>query len=73
MAIIGNSADRAHYRRNNSRLEMAMTMLLPTLAVAFAAFCVWLAVRIVNRRETWAKWTLAIAILIAPPAGYVSA
>ena len=33
-----------------------MTTLLPTLAVAFAAFCVWLTVRIVNRREGRAKW-----------------
>jgi hypothetical protein len=39
-----------------------MTILLTTLAVAFAAFCVWLAVRIFNRRERWAKWTLAAAI-----------
>src|SRR5215469_15309492 len=42
-----------------------MTILLPTLAVAFAAFCVWLTVRIVNRRERWAKWTLATLIVIA--------
>ena len=39
-----------------------MTILLPALAVAFAAFCMWLTVRIVNRRERWAKWTLAAAI-----------
>ena len=31
-----------------------MTILLSTLAVAFAAFCVWLTVLIVNRRERWA-------------------
>jgi hypothetical protein len=36
-----------------------MTILLPTLAAIFAAFCVWLGVRIFNRRERWAKWTLA--------------
>ena len=41
-----------------------MTILLPTLAVAFAAFCVWLMVRIVNRRERWAKWT-AVGLVIA--------
>jgi hypothetical protein len=35
-----------------------MTILLPALAAAFAAFCVWLGVRIFNRRERWAKWTL---------------
>jgi hypothetical protein len=44
-----------------------MTILLPTLAVAFAAFCVWLTVRIVNRRERWATWT---AVLLAVVAGY---
>jgi hypothetical protein len=42
-----------------------MTIALPALAVAFAAFCVWLAVRIVNRRERWAKWTLAVVLLYA--------
>ena len=37
-------------------------ILLPALVVAFAAFCVWLTVRIVNRRERWAKWTLAVVV-----------
>jgi hypothetical protein len=36
-----------------------MTNFLPALAFAFAAFCVWLVVRIVNRRERWTKWTAA--------------
>jgi hypothetical protein len=39
-----------------------MTIVLPVLGVAFAAFCIWLAVRIFNRRERWAKWTLATVI-----------
>jgi hypothetical protein len=39
-----------------------MTTILPALAVAFGAFVVWLAVRIANRRERWAKWTLAVVI-----------
>lgn len=39
-----------------------MTVALPTLAVAFAAFCVWLMVRIVNRRERLAKWMLAAVV-----------
>jgi hypothetical protein len=39
--------------------------LLPTLAFAFAAFCVWLTVRIINRWERWAKWTLA-GMLVLP-------
>ncbi|MFN0053782.1 MAG: hypothetical protein ACKV0T_16505 [Planctomycetales bacterium] len=42
-----------------------MAILLPTLAVAFAAFCVWLTVRIANRRERWAKWTLAVVAVLA--------
>jgi hypothetical protein len=46
-----------------------MTIVLPALAVAFAAFCVWLGVRIVNRRERWAKWTLAAVVGL--PALYV--
>ncbi len=41
-----------------------MTVILPTLAVAFAAFCIWLTVRIVNRRERSAKWTMAAAIML---------
>jgi len=39
-----------------------MNVLLPAVAVVFAAFCVWLTVRIVNRRERWAKWTLAASV-----------
>jgi len=38
------------------------------LAFAFAAFCVWLGVRIFNRRERWAK-LLAIATAILAVAG----
>ena len=39
-----------------------MTILLPALATAFAAFCVCLGVRIINRRERWAKWTLSVVV-----------
>jgi hypothetical protein len=43
-----------------------MSIILPALGIAFAAFCVWLTVRIINRRERWAKWTaIAIAIMVA--------
>ena len=42
-----------------------MIIALPVLAVAFTAFCVWLTVRFVNRRERWAKWTL-VAIVGLP-------
>jgi hypothetical protein len=41
-----------------------MSGALLVLAVAFSAFCVWLTVRIVNRRERWAKWT-AVALIVA--------
>ena len=39
-----------------------MAAILSTLAIAFAAFCVWLTVRIVNRRERWPKRTVAAAV-----------
>jgi len=32
-----------------------MAIALAIFGVGFAAFCVWLTVRIVNRRERWAK------------------
>ena len=37
-------------------------MILVILAVVFTAFSVWLTVRIVNRRERWAKWALAATL-----------
>jgi hypothetical protein len=39
--------------------ERAFFAILEGLGVAFAAFCIWLTIRILNRRERWAKWTLA--------------
>jgi uncharacterized membrane protein (UPF0127 family) len=47
-----------------------MNILLAVLAAAFVAFCVWLFVRIVNRRERWAKWMLATMLLL--PVLYVT-
>ena len=47
-----------------------MGLAMTIFGVAFAAFCVRLAVRIVNRRERWAKWT-AVAILVIGPVLYV--
>src|SRR5258708_6569158 len=40
------------------------------MSVAFAALCVWLVVRIVNRRERWAKW-IAGGLIVAVPFLYV--
>jgi hypothetical protein len=47
-----------------------MSIILPALVAAFGALCVWLTVRVVNRRERWAKWTLAI--IVGVPAMYVA-
>ncbi|MBI3862974.1 MAG: hypothetical protein HY290_13870 [Planctomycetia bacterium] len=35
---------------------------LAFVVAVFAAFCVWLVVRIVNRKERWAMWTLATIV-----------
>jgi len=42
-----------------------MGIALTFLSVTYAAVGLWLAVRIVNRRERWAKWT-ATALIAAP-------
>jgi hypothetical protein len=47
-----------------------MTIILPAVAVTFAAFCVWLGVRVYNRRERWAKWTLVV--VVGSPVLYVA-
>jgi hypothetical protein len=47
-----------------------MSIIVPTLGVAFAAVCIWLGVRVYNRREPWAKWTLAA--VVAVPLLYVA-
>jgi len=41
-------------------------MAVAIFGIVVAAFCVWLAVRIFNRRERWAKWTLAGLVLGLP-------
>ncbi len=41
------------------------TIVLPAVGMALAAFCIWLAVRIINRRERWAKWLAAGLMLLA--------
>jgi hypothetical protein len=43
-------------------------MVLAVLSVAFAAVCIWLVVRAVNRRERWAKW--AIVFVVTTVAAY---
>ena len=45
-----------------------MAVALSIFGIAFAALCVWLTVRIVNRREKWAKRTakwFALALIAA--------
>jgi hypothetical protein len=36
-----------------------MALVVSIIGIVFTALCVWLTVRIINRRERWAKWTLA--------------
>src|SRR5262245_46783807 len=55
-----------------------MSLVLPGVAVALIAFCIWLAVRIVNRRDRWAQLTavvLAVVLIGYPvsigPAGWL--
>jgi hypothetical protein len=60
---------RAFLRRLPNEYDPGMSIILPALAVGYTAFCVWLTVGIINRRERWAKWTL-IAVLVAAVVGY---
>ena len=34
------------------------------LLVVWAVFCVWLVVRVINRRQRWAKWTLGTVLAV---------
>jgi hypothetical protein len=47
-----------------------MAVAIAIFGITFAAFCVWLTVRIVNRRERWAKRT-AWGLLIAMAPSYI--
>ena len=48
---------------------MDIETILPALAAACLALLLWLAIRIMNRRERWAKWTAAAVIGV--PVAYV--
>jgi len=41
-----------------------MALVVSIIGIAFAAFCVWLTVRIANRRERWAKWVAVAAVTL---------
>ena len=47
-----------------------MAIALAVSGIAFAAFCVWLTVRIVNRRERWAKWMAAGVVVLGYPLSF---
>jgi len=47
-----------------------VTAFFEFLGVVFAAFCIWLTVRIINRGEKWAKRTLTM--IVGVPALYVA-
>ena len=40
-----------------------MALALSTFGIAFAAFGVWVTVRIINRPEQWTKW-VAVALIV---------
>ena len=46
-------------------LSETMTTVLMVTGVAFAAFTVWLTIRIINRRESWAIWTAVGLFVLA--------
>jgi predicted permease len=74
LAILFDSGLRDFVRLCLARRQggETMTIVLPTLAVTFAAFCVWLTVRVVNRRERRARWT-AVAFALLLPSAYLMA
>jgi hypothetical protein len=41
-----------------------MAVALAVSGVVFAAFCVWLGVRVINRRERSQMWTLTVALIV---------
>ena len=47
-----------------------MAVALAIFGAAFAAFCVWLTVRIINRRERWAK-RLALGVAASYPISFI--
>ena len=56
---------RAHSASRQSAIAdriAGMAVALAIFGIAFVVFCVWLTVRIVNRRERWAKRTLAAVV-----------
>ena len=56
---------------SRTRYNCGMSILLPALGVAFAAFCIWLGVRMLNRRDRWAKRTL-VGLVLGLPVLYVA-
>jgi hypothetical protein len=48
-----------------------VNLALSIIGITFTAFCVWLTVRIINRRERWAKrLAVAVGLAVLIVAGY---
>ncbi len=60
--IGSHSADSPFPAAPTPDYNPGMDIAMPTFGVTFAAFCVWLGIRILNRRERWAIWTAAIVV-----------
>lgn len=64
--LIGSHSAGSTFRlRSTAGMIRGMGIVLAIIGVLFAALCVWLTVRTINRRERWAKWTLLCLIAIA--------
>jgi hypothetical protein len=47
-----------------SELPVWLNLTAAALTVGFIAVCIWLVVRITNRRERWAMWMLATVVSV---------
>ena len=68
MSLLPPPLERS-WDRFRVRLRISVNIALSFLAVSFAAFCLWLAVRIVNRHERWAMrtaWGVAAILMLYP-------
>jgi len=69
---LSSVVDHCGFRHDPSiRLRLPVNeIILIVVGVSFTALCVWLSVRIMNRRERWTRWTLAL--VLSAPAFYLA-
>jgi hypothetical protein len=69
LRLVPDSEDANSVASYRNAGYLVIRLFAGALAIAYAAICLWLTIRIVNRRERWAKWTLSLASL---PVVYVA-